>query len=242
MRDAIPKSWTRILKEYASNKNIELIGTKAYIVINGNVKQICMIKAKYVYQIFINKAQSKYEKLLSSNIVWPLVYESIYKGTIYNYLREFQYKIANDYLAVNYKLHKWKIVDSGCCAYCFLYKETQNHLLNDCLVSKSFYYKVTEWVKSCGIEMPDLSSSTGIFGILPISEDNTIQNHLILLWKFVLFSNRDKANLDLFQIYKVKVGSVYKIEYVIANKRGKLPTHLKKGENWYHYFKQKIRY
>ena len=29
LRDAIPKSWKRILKEYASNKNIELSGTKA---------------------------------------------------------------------------------------------------------------------------------------------------------------------------------------------------------------------
>ena len=64
--------------------------------------------------------------------------------------------------AVNYKLHKWKIIDSGRCAYCFLYQETINHLFNDCLVSRSFYYKVTEWVKSCGIEMPDLSSSIGI--------------------------------------------------------------------------------
>ena len=220
LRDAKPKSWKRILKDYASNKNIELSGTKAYIVVNGNVKQICMIKAKYVYQIFIKNilvvapAQSKYEKLLSLNINWPLVYESIYKSTIYNYLREFQYKITNNYLAVNYKLHKWKIVYSGRCAYCFLYQETINHLFNDCLVSRSFYYKFTEWVKTCGIEMPDLSSFIGIFGILPISKDNAIQNHLILLWKFILFSNRDKANLDLFQIYKAKITcrSVYKIE------------------------------
>ena len=89
--------------------------------------------------------------------------------------------------------------------------------------------------------MPDLSSFMGIFGILPISKDNAIQNHLILLWKFILFSNRDKANLDLFQIYKAKITcrSVYKIEYVIADKRGKLPTHLKNGENWYYYFRQK---
>ena len=28
LRDAIPKSWKRVLKEYASNKNIELSGTK----------------------------------------------------------------------------------------------------------------------------------------------------------------------------------------------------------------------
>ena len=49
-----------------------------------------------------------------------------------------------------------------------------------------------------------------------------------MLWKFILFSNRDKANLDLFQIYKAKVRSVYKIEYAIADKCGKLPTHLKK--------------
>ena len=37
-----------------------------------------------------------------------------------------------------------------------------------------------------------------------------------------------KANSDLFQIYKVKVKSVYKIEYAIADKRGKLAIHIKK--------------
>ena len=103
LRDDIPKSWKRILKEYASNNNIELSDAKAYVVVNGTVKQIYTINAKYVYQIFIkdilavSPALSKYKKLLSSNIDWPLVYESIYKGTMYNYLREFQYKIANDY-------------------------------------------------------------------------------------------------------------------------------------------------
>ena len=91
------------MKEYASNNNIELSDAKAYVVVNGTVKQIYTINAKYVYQIFIkdilavSPALSKYKKLLSSNIDWPLVYESIYKGTMYNYLREFQYKIANDY-------------------------------------------------------------------------------------------------------------------------------------------------
>ena len=82
---------------------------------------------------------------------WDLYFSSIYYTTQEKYSREFQFKVIHRYLPVNSVLYKCKLVDSERCSYCFIHKETLDHLFHECSYAKNLFYKTEEWLKPTGV-------------------------------------------------------------------------------------------
>ena len=120
-------------------------------------------------------------------------YVLIYKTSIDTYSRMFQYKIVHDILPVNYKLYKWKVKDTDRCSYCFLERETIQHLFCECSYSVTLYCNIRDWAKKFKIILPMLNPVTILYGITTWKSENDLVNHIILIYKQILFYHRDRT-------------------------------------------------
>jgi hypothetical protein len=70
---------------------------------------------------------------------------------------------------------------------------------------------------------------TVLYGFTPGNADNALVNHVLLIYKQVLFYNREKGNeTNLMSFFLTKLKNTRNIELIIAKKRNKLYTHYKK--------------
>ena len=159
---------------------------------------------------------------------WKEIYTNIYKTTLDTYLRQFQYRIVHNYITVNANLFNWKLSETPRCSYCFTERETTEHLFCECNIAITLYRQIETWASECSITMPQLNVENVILQHFPCNTDNSIKHLLILLYKFILFQHRNiKSNISV-DVFVQKVTSIEKIEYKVADKRGKICTHLKK--------------
>ena len=103
---------------------------------------------------------------------------NIYSLNIFS--RQFQFRLVHNYLYVNNILYKWKVVDSWRCSFCFINKESIEHLFCECHISVTLYMQIKQWCQEMHINFPDMNLSNIIYGIIPCSGDNILINHFIL--------------------------------------------------------------
>ena len=107
------------------------------------------------------------------------------------YVRSFQYKVLNSILYPNDRLFKIAYVSNPNCTFCQVSRETTNHILFECSLSKSFWNTVTvnllNRLRSCGC--PSLGDI--IIGIL--KEGIDLVNYIIILGKTYLWTRRRKG-------------------------------------------------
>ena len=179
--------------------------------VNNKIIDLSKLASKDVYrtiiktEIEIPTAKSKFEQRVDNKSVsWVDVCMNIYRTTIDTYSRQFQFRIIHNYLHVNSTLYKWKLTETGRCAYCFNFLETVEHLFCTCPIAVTLYRTIQEWCDSFNITIPEIDPVTIIYGILPCTQSTKLINHIILLYKMILFDNRDKKKiLQLFQILKL---------------------------------------
>ena len=53
--------------------------------------------------------------------------------------REFQFKVLNNILNLNYKLYKMKVISSPLCSFCDLENETIEHFFWKCTIVQDFW-------------------------------------------------------------------------------------------------------
>ena len=117
---------------------------------------------------------------------------NIYKTTTDQFSRAFQYKLMHDILPVNYKLYKWKKLDSPRCSYCFIQNETIEHLFYQCTVAITFYRQIRKCANNLfNIELPEPTPCILLYGVVPWTKENALINHIILIYKQILSIKRD---------------------------------------------------
>ena len=126
------------------------------------------LKSSKVYILMtISKCEAPTAKIKFQSVIdginWNTVCGNIYKTAIDTYSREFQFRIIHNYLNVNVKLYKWKLIETCLCSYCFTEPETIAHLFCDCFIVKNLYFKVVEWKRSYHIYLPSVSESSIVF-------------------------------------------------------------------------------
>ena len=161
------------------------------------------------------------------DIEWSSVYSKIYASTIDVKLRAFQYKILNNCLYLNEKLHLFKIVESPKCSLCNEVNQSINHLFLECKVTKHFYADVQAWLNKVNVCLPLLNLENILLGL----EGDTIQYFLLLIWKYVIYLTRAKQKLPKLNDFILTLTLYEKMEYIIAKKRSRLASHMKKYEN-----------
>ena len=110
------------------------------------------IKSKQFYDVLITE---KYERPIStfriqnrygvSEKELSLARSFIVTTTIDVRYREFQFKVLNNILSLNYKLYKMKLISSPLCTFCKSENKTIEHLFWNCTLIKDFGIK---WAKS----------------------------------------------------------------------------------------------
>ena len=103
------------------------------------------------------------------NDQWNSYFNLIYCTTIDRYSREIQLKIMHRYLPVNKLLFKWYLIDSARCLYCFLYKESLDHIFYECLYARNLYYEIKEWLEPYSVNMPPYTLETCVSNALMIN-------------------------------------------------------------------------
>ena len=124
----------------------------------------------------------------------------------------------HDILPVNYKLYKWKILDFPRCSYCFIQNETIEHLFCHCTVVITFYQQIQEWASNLLEPAPCIL----LYGVVPWNKDNALVNHIILIYKQILYFKRDRKIVNFMPLFVNKFNESYPIEEYIAHSKNKL--------------------
>ena len=160
--------------------------------------------------------------LQMNNVDWATVYLLPQKTTIESRMRIFQYKILNNILYFNNRLYKFGYVESPMCSLCNSETETMTHLFCHCSKTDQMWNSLTSWYKGC-LTLPVLEPSTAILGFFDFRDEKSkLINHILILFKFFLYANRNIKHAVNFHALKLFISSVQKIEQKIAFNGNKL--------------------
>ena len=98
-------------------------------------------------------------------------------------------------------------VDSSLCSFCKVTSETITHIFCGCNKSTFLWQKI---------------------GLFDSREYILLQNFILLLYKIFIYDKRSNPSRLDFLSFTCYVDQIYKIEYRIAMKRGKLDFHFQK--------------
>ena len=147
------------------------------------------------------------------------------------YMRSFQYKILNNILHLNKKLHISGIKSSPLCFFCNLYDESPFHLFYD-----RVKFLWSELVQCCqnSLILPTLTPQTAILGILDSVSNNSffennkiLINHILLIFKLYVYKSREKKFININNLI-AEIRKVKRIEKEIALNNSVKTTALRK--------------
>ena len=142
----------------------------------------------------------------------------------------FQYKILNNILYLNNRLHKFGFVESPLCCLCNREPESILHLCCNCQETQKLWKSVQHWCKN-HISLPHLTPKLVLLGELDSSNSEfVLKNHLTLLFKRFEYGSRVNTSGFNFLAFKYHIRYVLKIERKIAHEKGKLSVHFDKWE------------
>ena len=129
-------------------------------------------------------------------------------------MRSFQYKILNNVLFLNKKLHTFGIKPSPLCSFCNLYDETPYHMFYECDRVKCLWSDLVQFFQN-NLILPTLTPQTAFFGFLDYTNNDCIfennkclSNHILLIFKLYAYKSREKNLLNInnliAEIQKIK--------------------------------------
>ena len=117
-------------------------------------------------------------------------------------------------------------MDSPDCSYCFNQKETIEHLFCYCTVAITFYRQIQEWANNLfNIVLPEPAPCILLYGVVTWTKDNALVNHIILIYKQILYYKRDMKIVNFMPPFVNKFNQSYQIEEFIAQSKNKLLIH-----------------
>ena len=142
----------------------------------------------------------------------------------------FQYKILNNVLYLNQRLSNMNIVGSSFCSQCKKEPETISHLFLNCTFSQKLWSNTQKWCSPI-FKLPNLSEKIVFLGYLNEETNNILTNHIILLYKYFLYSKRDYPEGTNFKAFKAFIRDINKTEKFIAKKNNnKFSMHFRKWD------------
>ena len=131
--------YSRKMEIYHQKKNNEvaanLITDDHHLIKGSRVITLDKLTSTEIYSILTLKVQNKPSNIYFENLFnyhdidWTAIYMLPRLVTHNTYMRSFQYKILNNILYLNKKLHIFGIKPSPLCSFCNLYDKTVSHIL-----------------------------------------------------------------------------------------------------------------
>ena len=193
---------------------------------------------KYAYSVFRNKDHSsrvkvgnKWEDWLGlekNEVEWSVIHKNNFKCTIETQLRSFYFKVFHNAIGLNSFLYKIGRSESPLCYFCQELPETLIHVFCKCTVVAPMWKKLSEYIDDKLNETTVYPDFAYMFGIDLGTRHDLCINFLFLCLKFYIIRCKfQQVQLD-FQSFISFVKMKQKIEYRIAEKKGKLSSHFKK--------------
>ena len=136
-------------------------------------------------------------------------------------MRSFQYKILNNVLFLNKKLHTFGIKPSRLCSLCNLYDKTLYHMFYECDRVKCSWSDLVQYFQN-NLILPTLIPLTAIFGFLDYTNNDSIfennkclSNHILLIFKLYVYKSREKKLLNINNLI-AEIQKIKRIEKEIA--------------------------
>ena len=137
------------------------------------------------------------EKIGNCNFNWAEIYQLGRSSAIDTYSRMFHFKNTHNIIYLNEKLFKCNLVSSPLCSYCQDYDENIVHLFYKCQKSVSLWRELQENLIGLNIILPNLTLESAFFGFL---NSDFLLNHILIIFKILLYTNREKGNCNINQI------------------------------------------
>ena len=205
------------------------------IIVPQCLRLIPRLKSRHFYKILIDlkyetpistfRMQSKFD-MTEQDICNAR--KLIIQTSIDAKLREFQFKILNNILSLNYKLFKMKIIPSPFCSFGCSQNETVEHIMWTCPVAQVFWSDLTAFLPH--FDFSFLNERSVITGLVEIHTNKILINQILLIVKKFIYTNRCNGTLPCLPLFKTLLLKTYNEEFYIAKRRGKLNVHARKWE------------
>ena len=130
-------------------------------------------------------------------------------------MRSLQYKILNNVLFLNKKLHTFGIKPSPLYSFCKLYDKTPYHMFYECDRVKCLWSDLVQCFQN-NLMLATLTPQTTIFGFLGyinndsiLEKNKCLSNHILLTFKLYVYKSREKKFLNMnnliAEIQKIKI-------------------------------------
>ena len=210
--EAIPRNWKKRIKDHGKR------------IINEPVNEFLdKIKhtkkpTKLMYNFLVEKIATKPTKLITKwqdileieleEADWSNIFISPFKHQEMK-LRELQFKIVHRILPTNAYLYKCRIKQSESCTFCHIFRESIEHLLWDCLVVKTLWLQLSDWLKEIGFQY-EFTKTNIILG--EYNAPNIIEHIKLITKEFIIKQQRSEGEQLLLHTLKLVIHSKYKIE------------------------------
>ena len=215
-------------------ENVEQ-GVQGEIVIPECFRLISNLKSRHFYKTLI---EMKYETPVSNFRLYSKYEMSdqeissarklIVQTSIDTKSREFQFKILNNILPLNYKLHKMKLVPSPYCSFGCTENETVEHILWTCPISQIFWNDIKRLLFV--FDLSFINEKTMITGLIETCPNRMLINHILLIAKKSIYLSKCTNTHPCLSLFKTTIEKSYNEELFIARRKGKLNLHFKKWD------------
>ena len=114
-------------------------------------------------------------------------------------------------------LFRFKKVDFPLCLYCSQEEESPLHLLHSCLKTKQLWNKLRQYL-SRFINIPHSTPHSSILGTFDNNQHSELINHLLLIFKFDIYSTRNTKSL-YFDNLNITIKKIKDIENELTSSK-----------------------
>ena len=219
-----PSSWKQILRNHTESIN-NLVIQDHYFTKKHQTFFLNNLNSATLYEILNDANKVKPTSHIYFGNVFPNFkpdWKSICllprRVTLVANLRMFQYKFLNNVLYLNNMLFRFKKVDSPLFSHCNEERETLIHLFHSCLKTKQFWKKLRQHLSQF-INIPHSAPQSSIVGIFQNNQHSVLMNHVLLIYKFYIYSARNTKQLKFDNLKKtIKKIKVLEKELTGSNK------------------------
>ena len=90
-------------------------------------------------------------------------------------------------------LFRFGKLDLARCSFCKMVDQTSLHLYYNCTKTILLWNQLKEFISNVFISFPSLMPQSAILGHIDLSDDYLLINHLILIYKFYIYSSRNRG-------------------------------------------------
>ena len=179
------------------------------------------LNSRIFYDVLIVKlsspptSQKYFERQFGHNLKWVDIYRLPHLVTSDSRTRFFQFKLSHNILFLKSRLFHLNHVPNPLCSLCNNFNETPSHFFCECLVVVGLWNEVRAFFSPSIIFEP-LTPKSALLGISNKDDLYLIKNHILLIFKFCIYKNREKT-LNIHTILNA-IKDTYKKEISISNK------------------------